>query len=297
MPDSSATSAASATPATPAIAIVTGGNGGIGLELVRGLARAGRRVILAGRDARACEEAAAVVRREVRDEARVVAWPLDLASLASVRAFAARARAELPRLDILVCNAGVWPGARRTTADGFELAFGVNHLGHFLLVRELEPLLRASAPARIVVLSSGLHVRGRMAWDDLQHARGRYRGTDAYAASKLANLLFTFALARRLAGTGVTANAAHPGLVKTRLGRELPELLMKLSGPLLRTPARGAETPLFLALSPEVATVTGRYFDDRKPRKPSPVALDRASQERLWSISEQLVRAPREPRR
>jgi NAD(P)-dependent dehydrogenase (short-subunit alcohol dehydrogenase family) len=186
----------------------------------------------------------------------------------------------------------VWPRDRRTTADGFELALGVNHLGHFLLCAELEPLLRASAPARVVIVSSGLHARGRMHWDDLQLARGRYSGTDAYAQSKLANVLHAFALARRLAGTGVTVNALHPGLVKTNLGRELPELLMRAAGPLLRTPARGAETSLHLALSPDVATVTGRYFDDRKPRKPSPIALDRASQERLWTVSEQLVARP-----
>lgn len=277
------------------IAIVTGGNSGIGKETVRGLARAGHRVILAGRDAPACELAARELDADVRrghdagEAARVVAWPLDLASLASVRAFAARAKAELPRLDVLVCNAGVWPRDRRTTAEGFELAFGVNHLGHFLLAAELEPLLRRSAPARVVVVSSGLHVRGRLDWDDLQHARGRYRSTDAYAASKLANLLFTFAFARRLSGTGVTVNAVHPGIVKTNLGRELPELLMKAAGPLLRSPARGAEGSLYLALSPEVATVTGRYYDDRRSRKPSPIALDRASQERLWTISAQLV--------
>lgn len=271
------------------VAIVTGGNSGIGFETVRGLARAGQRVILAGRDRVACERAAAELARGAGDPARVEAWDLDLASLASVRAFAARARAELPRVDVLVCNAGVWPRERRVTADGFELALGVNHLGHFLLVRELEPLLRASAPARVVVVSSGLHARGRMAWDDLQLARGRYSGTDAYAQSKLANLLFTFALARRLAGSGVTANALHPGVVKTNLGRELPGLLMTMAGPLLRTPARGAETSLHLALAPEVASVTGRYFDDKKLRKPSALALDRGSQERLWTVSEQLV--------
>ena len=272
-----------------AIAIVTGGNSGIGKETVRGLARAGRRVILAGRDAAACAAAAAELSADVRDPERVSAWPLDLARRASVRAFAARARAELPRLDILVCNAGVWPRERRTTADGFELAFGVNHLGHFLLTRELEPLLRTSAPARVVVVSSGLHVRGRMAWDDLMHSRGRFGSTDVYAQSKLANLLHTFALARRLAGTGVTANALHPGVVRTNLARELPELLMSMAGPFLRTPARGAETSLHLALAPDLATVTGRYFDNRKPTKPSTIAMDRASQERLWTVSDQLV--------
>ncbi len=257
---------------------------------MRGLARAGRRVILAGRDRAACERVAAELGGG--DPARVAAWPLDLASLASVRAFAARARAELPRLDVLVCNAGVWPRERRLTADGFELTFGVNHLGHFALARELEPLLRASAPARIVIVSSGLHARGRMAWDDLMHARGRFAATDVYAQSKLANLLHAFALARRLAGTGVTVNALHPGVVRTNLARELPELLMTMAGPFLRTPARGAETSLHLALAADVALVTGRYFDDRKVKKPSAVAMDRGSQERLWTISEQLTAPP-----
>ncbi len=275
-------------PAALPIAIVTGGSSGIGKETVRGLARAGRRVILAGRNVVACAQVAAEL-GAVGGPGRVEAWPLDLASLASVRAFAARATAELPRLDILVCNAGVWPRDRRTTADGLELTLGVNHLGHFLLCNQLEPLLRASAPARVVVVSSGLHVRARMAWDDLMHERGAFHGADVYAESKLANLLHTFALARRLTGTGVTANALHPGMVRTNLGRELPDLLMSVAGPFLRTPARGAETSIHLATSADVTGITGRYFDDKKLRKPSPLAMDRGSQERLWTLSERFV--------
>lgn len=280
-------------PAAVRIAIVTGGNSGIGKETVRGLARAGLRVILAGRDETACAAVASELSagRAAGAAGAIEAWPLDLASLASVRRFAARARGELPRLDVLVCNAGVWPGERRRTADGFELTFGVNHLGHFLLCRELEPLLVKSAPARVVIVSSGLHSRGRMAWDDLMSTRGRFSGTDAYAQSKLANLLHAFALARRLDGKGVTVNALHPGVVKTNLGRELPGMLMKMAGPFLRTPEQGAATSLHLALSSEVAKVTGRYFDDRKVKKPSVQAMDRGSQERLWQVSEELVRA------
>ena len=256
----------------PLVAIVTGGAGGIGLETVRGLARAGMRVVAGCRD----------VKKATAGEA----WTLDLARLSSVKSFAASALAELPRIDVVVCNAAVWPGPRRKTADGFELAFGVNHLAHFLLVELLRERLVATAAARIVVVSSGLHARGAIRWDDVQLER-RYDGADAYAQSKLANVMWTLALARRLAGTGVTANACHPGVVATGLLRHQPPGRWDQGQRL--TPADGARPSLHLALAPALATVTGRYFHRLDERKPAPAALDRAAQDRLWSLSQRLV--------
>lgn len=256
----------------PRVAIVTGGAGGIGQETVRGLAKAGLRVVAACRD----------VKKATAGEA----WTLDLARLSSVRAFAARALAELPRIDVVVCNAAVWPGPRRKTADGFELAFGVNHLAHFFLVELLRERLVATPSSRIVVVSSGLHARGIIAWDDLQLER-RYDGTAAYARSKLANVLWTLALARRLAGTGVTANACHPGVVATGLLRHQPPGKWDKGQRL--SPADGARPSLHLALSPALAAITGRYFHRMDDKPPAPAALDRAAQDRLWSLSEQLI--------
>jgi len=214
---------------------------------------------------------------------------MDLASLASVRAAAAAVRAAGDRLDLLVLNAGVWSRERRTTADGFELTFGVNHLGHFLLVHELLDLLRASAPARIVVVSSNEHYRGRMGWDDLEFEHRRYGGVTAYRQSKLANVLFANALARRLAGSGVTANSLHPGVVATGLSRDYPAVLVKIINLVLLTPEKGARTTLHVATAPELADVTGAYFEKERPRPASPRALDEADQERLWTLSERLL--------
>ena len=259
-------------PAEQRVAIVTGGAGGIGLETVRGLARAGMRVVAGCRD----------VKKATLGEG----WTLDLARMSSVKSFATRALAELPRIDVLVCNAAVWPGPRRRTADGFELAFGVNHLAHVALVELLRERLIASAGARIVVVSSGLHTRGTIHWDDLQLER-RYDATEAYAQSKLANVMFTVALARRLAGTGVTANACHPGVVATGLLRHQPPGRWDKGQRI--TPADGARPSLHLALAPALATVTGRYFHRMDERPPAPAALDRAAQDRLWSVSERLL--------
>ncbi len=258
------------------VCLVTGASGGIGKATARGLAAMGATVLWAARDRARCEG-------EVVD--------LDLASLASVRAAAARVRAAHGRLDVLVCNAGVWSRQRRTTADGFELTFGVNHLGHFLLVRELEDLLRASAPARVVIVSSNEHRRGRIDWDDLMFERRRYGGPTAYRQSKLANLLHAGALARRLAGSGVTANALHPGVVATALARDYPQPLIKLLNLVLLSPEEGARTSLHLASAPELAGVTGAWFEKCREVRAAPRALDVSAQDRLWSVSERLVGA------
>ncbi|MFO0603537.1 MAG: SDR family oxidoreductase [Polyangiales bacterium] len=270
------------------VCIVTGSNTGIGKETARGLAAKGATVVMACRDVAKAEAARAEVAASTgRDDVAVM--PLDLASLASVRAFAAAFRERYPRLDVLVNNAGVWTTARSTTRDGFETTFGVNHVGTFLLTHELLPLLKASAPARVVVLSSTLHFRGKMQWDDLQSERGGFSGPRAYNQSKLANVLFANALARRLEGTGVVVNSVHPGVVATELVRDYPKLLVKIFQLFLLTPAQGAACSLFVAADPSVEKVTGKYFEKSREVTAAAAARDVAAQDRLWELTESLI--------
>ncbi len=270
------------------VCIVTGSNTGIGKETARGLAQRGARVILACRDVGKAEAARKdIVATTGNNEVEVI--PLDLASKASIRGFAARFAASHDRLDVLVNNAGLWPTTRGTTKDGLETTFGVNHVGTWLLTQELLPLLRRSAPARIVVLSSALHYRGKLDWDDLQFERRKYNPTAAYNQSKLANVLFTKALARRLAGSGVTVNAVHPGVVTTELFREYPKLLFKLMSLFLKTPEQGAACSLHVATAPELDEVSGEYFEKSRSIPAAAASMDEAAQDRLWTLTESLA--------
>jgi len=265
------------------IAIVTGANTGIGKETARGLAEQGMHVVLAVRDVAKGEAAA----KDIGGDVEVLA--LDLADSASIRSFARTFTAKHDRLDVLVANAGVWTRERSTTKDGFETTFGVNHLGTFLLVNELLPTIERTAPSRIVIVSSDLHYRGKMVWEDLQFENRKYGGTSAYNQSKLANVLYANALARRLEGKNVTVNALHPGVVATELTRELPGFIRAVVGLFMLTPAQGARTSLHAALSDEGGEVTGAYFDKSKQKRASRAALDVAAQEKLWAISEELL--------
>ncbi|MBX3186568.1 MAG: SDR family oxidoreductase [Labilithrix sp.] len=271
--------------------IVTGGNTGIGLETARGLAREGATVILACRDEARAEAARADIVGSSGAAGRVRVMPLDLASLASIRAFAAAFREQYGGLHVLVANAGVFPTKRETTIDGLELAIGTNHVGHFLLTQELLPQLVEAAPARIVVVSASLQKRATLDFEDLQFERRRFAWTSAYAASKLANVLFTVSLAERLAGTGVTVNALHPGLVDSELARHMGPTMRTVTKLLFGAPERGARTSLFLATDPSVAGVTGKYFEARVERPMNPIAHDRAARERLWTLTEEMIAA------
>ncbi|HEY0133461.1 MAG TPA: SDR family oxidoreductase [Nannocystis sp.] len=275
-------------------ALVTGSNTGIGKQTAIALARMGARVTITSRDREKGRVALAEVRRASGNDA-VTCMHLDLASLASVRSFADELLATHPRLDVLVNNAGQTLSARRETQDGFEETFGVNHLGHFALTGLLLPRLRASAPARVVVVSSVGHqlARGGLDFDDL-HARRGYSGMGAYCRSKLANLLFVLELAGRLQGTGVTVNAVHPGVVKTDMGNSEDlqgwyRLLVRLSHPFARTAEQGARTSVHVAAAAELDGVTGEYFADSELALRGPRALDRDAARRLWQISEQLT--------
>ncbi len=272
------------------VCIVTGSNTGIGKETARGLASQGATVIMAVRDLAKGEAARADIAAST-GRSDVTLMKLDLGDLASVRAFAREFQEKHSRLDVLVNNAGVWTTERSTTKDGFETTFGTNHLGTFLLTNELLPVLKKSAPARVVILSSALHYRGKMLWDDLQHERVSFSGPTAYNQSKLANVLFANALARRVEKDNITVNSVHPGVVATELARGYPKFLVKIFHLFLLTPAQGAACSLHVAASEECAKVTGKYFEKSRQKTAAKQALDEADQERLWKISEELIAA------
>ncbi len=274
--------------------LITGGNAGIGLATARALAEQGDRVIVTTRDAAKGMAAVAAVRATV-PAATVEHRQLDLASLASIRETAAQLRDELGHLDVLINNAGIVQLHRSTTVDGFETTFGVNHLGHMLLVHELLPLVQAAEAGRIVVVASDAHGMAKrgLNFDDLQ-TTSDYKVMRVYGESKLANILYTRELARRLAGTGVTANSCHPGAVRTRLGRDgdggrLGDWAMRLASPFFITPEKGARTSVFLATDPSVAEVSGEYFVKSRRAEPKPFATDDDAARRLWTASEQLL--------
>ena len=272
--------------------LVTGGTGGIGKATAAGLAAMGARVGITGRDIARTRAVAAEIAAASGNPA-VDPFPADMSSQAEVRRLAGAVLAAYPRLDVLVNNVGgIW-ATRRLTADGLERTFAVNHLAPFLLTCLLTGRLTASAPARIVTVSSGAHAAvKKIDFGDLQGER-RYSGQQAYSQSKLANILFTYELARRLDGTGVTATALHPGVARTGFAAEDPSPMLKLFLPLIRlflkTPEKGAATSIYLASSPEVKGVTSTYFAARKPKASSPASHDTAAAARLWQISLDLV--------
>ncbi|KAK7507085.1 hypothetical protein BaRGS_00001936, partial [Batillaria attramentaria] len=276
--------------------IVTGANTGIGKETAKELARRGGRVILACRDLERAEKARAEIVLETANR-NVVVKLLDLASMGSIRAFAKDINATEPHVDILINNAGIMRCPKMLTEDGFEMQLGVNHLGHFLLTMLLLDKIKASAPSRIVNVSSLAHVRGQINFDDLNTAKSYDPGV-AYAQSKLANVLFTRELAKKLDGTGVTVNALHPGVVKTELGRHMNifkssisrAVFAPISWVLLKTPVQGAQTTLYCALATELDGVTGKYFSDCKEKEVAEQAKDDEAAKRLWAISENWTR-------
>ena len=219
----------------------------------------------------------------------------DLSAQSEVRRLAAEVLEAYPRLDVLVNNVGGFWAHRHVTADGLEHTFAVNHLAPFLLTNLLLERLEASAPARVVTVSSGAQSMGRIDFDDLQGAR-KYSGQQAYNQSKLANVMFTYELARRVEGSGVTANVLHPGVTRTDFGAEDQAgyftWMSWMAKPFMKSPARGAETPIFLASSPDVEGVSGRYFANGKPKESNTVSYDLEAAARLWQASADLVGLP-----
>jgi retinol dehydrogenase-14 len=276
------------------VVVVTGANVGIGLETAVGVAALGATTVLACRNTAKAEAAAReVTQRTWNDDVHVV--QLDLADLASVRKAAEEVLNRWERLDVIVNNAGGTWSQRSLTAQGFEHTFGVNHLGHFYLTNLLLGRLRAGAPARIVTVTSvGHHAAWHgMRFEDLQSEKG-YEAMEAYCRSKLANVLFTRQLAQRLEGSGVTANAAHPGWVRSRFGLDgdLTGTMgfgIRIMRPFQITPRRGARTSVYLATSPEVAAKTGMYWVRSKPGHMSRQARNDEAAARLWDESERLL--------
>jgi len=269
--------------------LVTGATSGIGRATALELSRRGATVHLVARDRARGEAALAEVARAGGGRARL--HLADLSSMAAVRALAEEVRATAPALHVLVNNAGAVEMERRVSPDGLEMTFAVNHLAYFLLTHLLLDLLRSSAPARVVNVASTAHRGKTLDFGDLQNTR-RYAGLRVYGQSKLANILFTRELARRLDGSGVTANSLHPGVVATGFGRSSGGWMgfgVRLIAPLLLRPEQGAETTLYLACSPEVEGVSGQYFERCRPVRPSPAARDDAAARRLWEESARLV--------
>ena len=276
------------------VVLITGGTGGIGKATAIGLATMGARVGITGRDLARAEQAASDIRAASANSA-VDAFTADMSSQAEVRRLAVSVLDAYPRLDVLVNNVGGFWAHRHLTADGLERTFALNHLAPFLLTNLLLDRLKASAPARVVTVSSGAQSMGRIDFDDLQGARN-YSGQRAYNQSKLANVMFSNELARRPDGTGVTANSLHPGVVRSNFGAEDQArwfaVMSRVILPLLKTPAQGAQTSIYLASSPDMGGVTGQFFANRKGKRPNKVAYDTNMTGRLWQVSADLVHIP-----
>jgi retinol dehydrogenase-14 len=273
------------------VVLITGGTGGIGKATAIGLATVGARVGITGRDPARAEQAAADIRAGSGNPA-VDAFAADMSSQAEVRRLAAAVLDSYPRLDVLVNNVGGFWAHRHPTTDGLEHTFALNHLAPFLLTNLLLDRLKASSQARVVTVSSGAQSAGRIDFDDLEGARN-YSGQRAYSQSKLANIMFTFELARRLEGTGVTANCVHPGVVRTNFGAEDQAWLFTIVShavlPFLKTPTQGALTSIYLASSPDIDGVSGQFFANRKPKTANKLAYDTDMAARLWQVSADLV--------
>lgn len=267
--------------------LITGGNSGIGLVAACELAAAGAELVLACRESEKTGSALQQINAVSQIEA--VNLPVDLADLASVRSLADAVINRYDRLDVLINNAGIFPAKQQFTQDGWEMQFGVNHLAHFLLTNLLLDLLKASAPARVVTVTSMLHTKGTINFDAFKGFE-KYSAQTAYNQSKLANVLFGVELAQRLAGTGVTSNVLHPGAVDTDIVRDLPWLIRKVIGLMFISPEKGAKTTVQLASDPQLAEVTGKYYNQGELAEYSPQGDDEALRQKLWEVSAQATR-------
>jgi retinol dehydrogenase 12 len=278
---------------TGKVCLVTGATSGIGWETTRALAAKGATVALVGRDAGRTQKALDRIRATIHD-ARLESYLADLSSQEQVRRLAREFQSRYDRLDVLVNNAGAVFPKRTESVDGIEMTLALNHLAPFLLTNLLLDTLKASAPSRVVTVSSGAHIGAKVNFDDLQltHGYGTWR---AYGQSKLMNLLFTRELARRLAGTGVTANALHPGFVSSDFGKGEAAFwtgAFTLMRPFMISAEKGAQTAIYLASSPEVEGASGWYYVKCHPVTPSAEARDDATARRLWEVSDQLTGLP-----
>ncbi|MBZ0296053.1 MAG: SDR family oxidoreductase [Anaerolineae bacterium] len=274
------------------VVLITGATNGIGRVAAQSLAQMGATVVIVGRNPDKTERVVKEIRQATGNQ-QVEMLLGDLSVVEDMRRVANQFRNRYDRLDVLANNAGAMFNERQVTPDGFEKTFALNHLSYFVITTMLLDMLRASAPARIVNTSSQAHrMTGELHFDDLQHEHG-YNAWNVYSQSKLMNILFTVELARRLEGTGVTANSFHPGFVNSGFGKNnggLMRLAMQMITPLFgRSPEQGAETLIYLASSPDVAQISGAYFVDKQTASPSSTATDTAAARKLWDISESLA--------
>lgn len=272
------------------ICMVTGATSGIGLATAIELARRGATVIIVSRNPQRCQAAVLHIRQQT-GSSTVETIPADLSSQLQIRQLAQAFQSRYSQLDVLVNNAGAFFLRRQESADGIEMTFALNHLNYFLLTYLLLDRLKASAPARIVNVASDSHRGARINFNDLQGKRG-YNGFQAYGQSKLANVLFTYELARRLEGAQVTANALHPGFVATNIGKNnglLARLVMPIAQLNAIRPEEGARTGVYLASSPDVEGVSGTYFTREKPVQSDPASYDLQAARQLWEISAEMT--------
>lgn len=273
------------------VMLVTGGTSGIGKETIKALAATGATIVFTTRDAQKGEE----IKKEIIQEtgnSDVEYLRCNFASFASIRACAEEFTKRYQRLDVLINNAGILPQERQESKDGIELNFAVNYLAPFLLTHLLLPLLKQSAPARIINVSSSMHAEGEINFADIESKKS-FNKYAAYAQSKLALILFTKKLATELKGTGVTVNALHPGIVGTEMTmqnvRQMNPITAFIFKRTLITPVQGAETSVYLAVSPDVAKVSGEYFVNKKIASAAPSASDLTAADRLWDVSTKMV--------
>jgi NAD(P)-dependent dehydrogenase (short-subunit alcohol dehydrogenase family) len=272
--------------------LITGANSGIGKETALGLARMGARVVLVCRNQQKGQDALAEIQRET-GSSQIDLLIADTSSFGSVRALAGQVRQRYPQLDVLINNAGAAVRYRTVSTDGIEMTVAGNYLGPALLTLLLLDLLKSSAPSRIVNVSSEAHRNSRLEMDDLQFERRKYNALAAYGQSKLLMNAFTFELARRLEGTGVTANCLHPGVVATNIVPANAPLVVKVifaaMKPFLLSSRRGADVSLYLATSPEVANVSGKYFVKSKPADSNPLSRDSKFMTDIWQWTEKIT--------
>ncbi len=278
------------------LCMVTGANSGIGKETSRALARMGASVVMVCRNKSKGEDALQEISRDRANIGSLELMIADFASLDSVRKLAQEYKEKHDRLHVLVNNAGLILGHRVVTVDGMEETFEVNYLSHFLLTLLLLDTLKASAPSRIVNVTSAAHYTGHIDFDDLQEER-KYGAMRSYCQSKLAQVLFTHELANRLKDSGVTVNAVHPGSVRTSWGDEggLLSIGIRIARPFLISAQKGAETPVYVASSPELADATGRYYSNKKEELSSKESYDQSVGRRLWDVSLKLAGLAQSP--
>ena len=275
------------------VVMITGANSGIGKETAIELAKMGANVIMVCRSRERGEKALEEI-KEMANSEKIELLIADLADQSSIRMMVERFKKSHDKLHVLINNAGVMLTKRTTTSEGYESTFAINHLGHFLLTNLVLDMLKASSPSRIINVSSSAHKFAKLNFDDIDNEQ-KYRGFRTYANSKLFNILFSYELARRLEGTGVTVNVLHPGTIRTNLGKNNPDKLIKLLFIIFRLfmkgAKKGARTSVYLASSPEVETLNGKYFVNRKQKKSSKISYEQTLQNKLWDISGNLTNA------